>query len=132
MPRRRTKATGAPTRQQADSLELVSPILTAVVAEMRELSKKKQDGLLSTLKVRSINRLLTDVQESLGDDASVRYLDLLEEDDLPQNSDAVLVLTQWEAAVRQYRDKHQGFNDDRQWVWFLADGNELSAQRRSD
>lgn len=125
---RRTKLKGAPTKKQAETLELVSPILTAVVAEMRELSKKKQDGLLSPLKVRSINRLLGDVQTSLSDDPSTRYLDLLEEDELPQNSDAVLILTQWEAAVAQYRDKHQGFDEDRDWVWQLADGGALSAQ----
>src|SRR4051794_37457389 len=102
-PRKQRDTTGAPTKKQAETLELVSPILTAVVAEMRELSKKKQDGLVSTLKVRSVNRLLTDVQEALGEDPSVRYLDLLDEDDLPQNSDAVVVLTQWEAAVKQFR-----------------------------
>jgi hypothetical protein len=125
---RTTKLKGAPTKKQAETLELVSPILTAVVSEMRELSKKKQDGILSPLKVRSINRLLGDVQTALADDPSTRYLDLLEEDELPQNSDAVLVLTQWEAAVAQYRDKHQGFDDVHHWVWKLSDGGELSAQ----
>lgn len=111
----------APTREQAETIELVEPILTAVVREMRELSKKKQDGIVSTLKVKSINRLLEDVQTVLRSDASTRYLDLLDEDDLPQNSDAVLVLTQWEAAVSQFRDKHYGWNGATR-VWFLDDG----------
>lgn len=124
-----TTIKGAPTKKQAETLELASPILIAVVTEMRELSKKKQDGILSTLKVRSINRLLADVQSTLGDDPSVRYLDLLEEEDLPQNSDAVLILAQWEAAVKQYKDKHQGYNTSSEWVWFLSDDGELPAQR---
>jgi len=124
-----TKVKGAPTKAQAETLELVSPILTAVVTEVRELSKKKQDGVLSVLKVRSINRLLGDVQATLKDDPSIRYLDLLEEDDLPQNSDAVLILTQWEAAVKQYKARHQDSDARHQWVWFLSDGKTLPAQR---
>jgi 3-methyladenine DNA glycosylase AlkD len=127
-----TKIKGAPTRKQAETLELVSPILTAVVTEMRELSKKKQDGILSVLKVRSINRLLEDVKSTLADDPSTRYLDLLDEDELPQNSDAVLILTQWEAAVKQYKDKHQEYDSliEHEWMWKLADGGTLSAQHR--
>lgn len=109
-----------PTREQAETIELVYPLVTAVTAEMRELSKKKQDGILSQLKVKSINRLLEDVKSVLGDDPSVRYLDLLELDDLPQNSDAVLVLAQWEAALKQYKDKHYGW-DGSAHVWFLKD-----------
>jgi len=128
----KTKIKGAPTKQQAETLELVSPILTAVVTEVRELSKKKQDGILSVLKVRSINRILGDVQSTLKDDPSLRYLDLLEEDDLPQNSDAVLILTQWEAAVKQHKDKHQKFDSisAQAWVWNLADGGTLRARNR--
>jgi hypothetical protein len=129
VPKRGMTIKDAPTKKQAETLELASPILTAVVTEMRELSKKKQDGILSTLKVRSINRLLIDVESTLGDDPSVRYLDLLEEEDPPQNSDAVLILAQWEAAVKQYKDKHQGYNASSEWVWFLSDDGELPAQR---
>jgi|HubBroStandDraft_6_1064221.scaffolds.fasta_scaffold717639_2 hypothetical protein len=125
------KIKGAPTEKQAETLELVSPLLTAVVAEMRELSKRKQDGILSVLKVRSINRLLEDVESTLADDPSTRYLDLLDEDELPQNSDAVLILTQWEAAVNQYKAKHQEYDSlAGGWVWNLADGGTLSAQHR--
>ena len=125
------KIKGAPTKKQAETLELVSPLLTAVVAEMRELSKRKQDGILSVLKVRSINRLLEDVESTLADDPSTRYLDLLDEDELPQNSDAVLILTQWEAAVNQYKAKHQEYDGlAGGWVWNLANGDTLSAQHR--
>jgi hypothetical protein len=130
MPSRNGPAKGAPTKKQAETLDIVAPLLTAVTGEMRELSKKKQDGVVSTLKVASINRLLKDVQTALGKDPSVRYLDLLDDDALPQNSDAVVVLTQWEAAVGQYESKHQGYNSiHHEWVWFLADGNELATER---
>lgn len=129
MTKPKSTSAGPPTKAQAEKLELASPILTAVVNEMRELSKKKQDGLVSPLKIRSINRVLEDIKSGLANDPSVRYLDMLDEDELPQNSDAVLVLTQWEAAVKQFKDKHQSFNDEHDWVWNLRNYGELPAQR---
>ncbi len=118
---RKTSKSDGPTREQAQQIDLVAPLLKAITAEVRELSKKKQDGILSPLKVTSINRLLTDVKLGLGEDPSTRYLDLLDPDDLPQNSDAVIVLTQWEAAVAQFRDRYFGW-DGSSHVWFLAGG----------
>src|SRR5689334_11746891 len=103
------EADDRPTVSQAETIDMVSPILTSLAREMRELSKKKQDGLLSTLKVTQINRVLVDLKGALGQDPSIRYLDLLDEDTLPQNSDAVIVLAQWEAAIGQYKRKHQGY-----------------------
>jgi hypothetical protein len=117
-----------PTAEQAQVIEMLMPILGSVTNEVREFSKKKQDGVLSELKVTQINRLLVDVKEALGDDPSTRYLDLLDEEMLPQNSDAVLVLSQWMAALKQFRDKHLGWSSgDR--VWRLKGGKTLRIER---
>ncbi len=35
---------------------------------------------------------------------TIEYLDLLEEDDVPQNSDVVLMLSQYTAAMERYYD----------------------------
>lgn len=119
-----------PTRAHAETLDLVEPILTAIMTEMRELSKKKQDGILSPLKVKTINRVLGDVQQALAGHPSTRYLDLLEEDDLPLNSDAVLVLTQWVAAVDQFRNDFFGYDGAGGYRWKLSDGSEYTVPRR--
>lgn len=121
-------ADSKPTAEQARTVEMLSPILTAVANEVREFSKKKQEGVLSELKIAQINRLLGDVKSALGNDPSTRYLDLLDEDTLPQNSDAVLVLSQWTAALAQFRAKHQGYSNGR-WVWKLKGGKTLEAER---
>jgi hypothetical protein len=84
------------------------PMLQAAHHEMSELSKKKQDGVLNSLKIRNINRLLTELQKLLESDPSKDYVELLDEEALPQNSDAVLLLSQWRAALQQYKVRHAG------------------------
>lgn len=97
---------GRPTQAQADIYDRLFPMLEAAHHEMSELSKKKQDGVLNALKVRNINRLLSDLQKLLENDPSKDYVELLDESTLPQNSDAVLLLSQWRAALRQYKIRH--------------------------
>ena len=112
--RRSSKASGAsenlgrPTQEQADTYDRLFPMLEAAHHEMSELSKKKQDGVLNPLKVRNINRLLGELQKLLENDPSKDYVELLDDETLPQNSDAVLLLSQWRAALRQYRVRHAG------------------------
>lgn len=107
--RTRPKPDG-PTQAQANKFDMLSPMLDSLLNEMRELSKKKQDGVINTVKVKMINRLLRDVKEILGTDPSTAYLDLLDEEGLPQNSDAVLILGQFQAAMKQFQDKHYRYD----------------------
>ena len=81
-------------------------MLVAAHREMSELSKKKQDGIVNSLKIRNINRLLTELRKLLAKDPSLEFVELLDEDTLPQNSDVVLLLSQWQAALQQYKQSH--------------------------
>lgn len=96
--------------------ELVTPMLESLHHEMSELSKKKQEGTLNKLKIRHINRILEKIEGILDDDPSVAYLEKLDEDEIPQNSDAVVILGQWRAAMKQFHTKHT-YNDHgiRRW-----------------
>lgn len=93
------------TAERAQQFDTLMPLLLAMVEEFRELSKKKPDGVLSKRKVEIVNRLLADVLSLLDKEPTRRYLDLLDEDDLPQNSDVVLMLTQVRAAMNAFRDR---------------------------
>ncbi|MDN4081283.1 hypothetical protein QYF52_25495 [Paenibacillus polymyxa] len=53
--------------------DMLSPMLDSALVEMREFSKKKQDGVLNPLKVKVLNRLLTDIKEVLATDPSTEY-----------------------------------------------------------
>ncbi|WP_139134574.1 hypothetical protein [Streptomyces sp. TP-A0874] len=111
-----------PTEAQAETYDRLVPMLTAAHREMSELSRKKQDGIVNALKIRNINRLLDELLEVLGDDPSRDFLEKLDEDTLPQNSDVVLLLSQWQAALGQFKKLHYG-NDPTTYEsrWFTVE-----------
>jgi hypothetical protein len=97
-----------PTEEQAATYDRLVPMLEAAHREMTELSKKKQDGIVNTLKIKMLNRLLAELGKIIESDPSHAFVDMLDEETLPQNSDAVLILSQWQAALKQYKDRHYG------------------------
>ena len=107
----------APTEEQIEKFAYLSPMLDSALKEMREFSKKKQDGIVSATKIRILNRLLSDIRDVLAVEESVAYLDPLSEEDLPQNSDAVLVLGQYRAALNSFRERHWQFSGyEHRWI----------------
>jgi hypothetical protein len=110
MAKQKSVTSNAPTKVQAEQFYMLFPILEAVFNEIKELSKKKQDGALNEIKVKMTNRILAKVKAILNDDPTVEFLDLLDEVALPTNSDAVLIIAQFKAAMEQYKDKHFGWN----------------------
>lgn len=112
---------GAPTAEQATNFDMLSPMLNSLHQELTELSKKKQEAVLNPLKIRHVNRILEQVKDCLGDDRSVDYLEMLDTDDVPQNSDAVVIVGQWRAAMRQFHDKHTDVVHGK-FVWLASDG----------
>jgi hypothetical protein len=118
---KKIKSAGAkPTKANAEQFDMLFPILESVYNEIKELSKKKQDGLLNEIKVKTTNRILSKVKSFLSDDPSIEFLDLLDEVLLPTNSDAVLIIAQFKAAMEQYKAKHFGWDGIEQ-RWFTSD-----------
>jgi hypothetical protein len=92
-------------------------MLDSALSEMREFAKKKQDGIVSAMKIRILNRLLTDIKEIVAQEESLNYLDVLSEEELPQNSDAVIVLGQYRAALNSFEKRHHRTVDyKRTWI----------------
>jgi hypothetical protein len=106
-----------PTKGQAEQFDMLFPILESVFNELKELSKKKQDGALNTVKVQMTNRILSKVKTILRNDPTIEFLDLLDEVSLPTNSDAVLIIAQFKAAMEQYKEKYYGWDgNDHTWT----------------
>ena len=100
MPTKRPASQSAPSTSQAEKFELLHPLLKSVLFEVKELSKKKQDDPLNKLKVGIINKILSQIKtDVLNDDPSREFLDLLDDETLPTNSDAVLIIAQYDAAM---------------------------------
>ena len=102
----------ATTTERAEAYEELMPLLESMYREFQELSKKKPDAVLNKRKVEIVNRLLRDVYHVLEGQTSSAYLDLLDEDDLPQNSDVVLMLSQTVAAMRQFKSTYYGWDSE--------------------
>jgi hypothetical protein len=109
------------TKAQISLYETTDPLLDALYEEMQQFAKKKPDGTLSDGKVKVINRLLKDVRIVLKDAAEFKYLDLLDTDSLPQNSDVVLMLSQYKAAMDKFRSNNYGWDDKQKLRWFPSD-----------
>ena len=112
------------TEAQVGEHELISPQLAAMVGEVRELSKKKPNEALNVLKVQMLNTVLKRVSNLLAKEPTSDFLQMLDEDTLPSASDASFVLAQHASAMRQFREKHHGW-DGAEHRWFTAENPRL-------
>lgn len=94
------------TEAKTSAFDAGQPAFSRLLHEMRELSKKKADATLSEFKVGQLNRVLNDMLDVLKDEPEAKYLDTLPSESLPQNSDAVLVMCQFEGALDAFRRRY--------------------------
>lgn len=97
--------------------DMLNPLLNSMYDEMKELSAKKQDLILNKVKVTMINRILRQIKDLLQDQPTSEFIDLLDEDTLPSNSDAVLVLSQYRSAMNQFRNRYYRREPGDDWRW---------------
>ncbi len=102
-------STDMTTEERGRKHDELMPLLTAMFREFQDLSKKKPDGALNKRKVGIVNRLLRVVHEIVEGEKTRDYLDLLDEEVLPQNSDVVLILGQVVAAMEAFKTKYHGY-----------------------
>ena len=110
MARKSENAKNLPTEQDIEKYKILVPLLEKMQIELKELSKKKQDGQLNELKVKLVNRVLTQIKDFLQDEPTAEFLDILDKDTLPSNSDAVLILSQFDAALQAFRTKYNYYD----------------------
>jgi hypothetical protein len=84
-------------------------VFSALLGEVRELSKKKPDATLSASKVKLINAVLDDLLSFLVSEPEGKYLSTLEDDALPQVSDALMMMVQFEAGLAAFKKRYYQF-----------------------
>ncbi|HYW18075.1 MAG TPA: hypothetical protein VE956_01970 [Nodularia sp. (in: cyanobacteria)] len=104
--------------EKAELYEVIISLLTAMQKEFLELTKKKPEAVLNKSKIKVVNRLLNKCRIVLAGEQSLEYLDLIDEDDVPQNSDVALMLSQYVAAMNQFRSTYYGW-DGKEYRWFI-------------
>ena len=83
-------------RNSVDRFEKLSGQLISVYEEVSLLSKKKPNDAVNKFKLKFINKLLDESNEYLSDKyRPFEDFDRFDEDDIPQNSDFVFILSQY-------------------------------------
>lgn len=103
--------------------------LESAYVEMKDFSKKNPDAPLNDRKVKSLNRILKDVKKVLSDEPTASYMDVLDEEMLPTNSDVVLTMSQYRSALENYRKKYRLYDfDNFCHYWHTSDGDILAKE----
>jgi hypothetical protein len=95
------------TEKDVQTYEAASGVFSALLNEVRELSKKKPDSTMSTGKVKLVNNVLRDLITILSSEPEGKYLAPLEDEALPQVSDALMMMAQFDAAVRAFVSRYR-------------------------
>ncbi len=95
-----------PSVKNIEDYNLLTSMLQSQRKELDLLSGKKPNDLLNPMKIKMINRVLEPLKEVLQHEDSYKFLDVLNETDMPTNSDVVLIISQFETAVEEFKDKY--------------------------
>lgn len=88
-------------KTKVEQYKLLKPMLEALSKEMDLLSKKKPNDPLNEYKVKTINRVL-EPKKLLDEEDTFIFLDILDSENLPTNSDVVLTLSQFNSAIETF------------------------------
>jgi hypothetical protein len=103
--------------------------LHSFLAEVSELSKKRPNDPLNKFKLKFINATLSKLNGLLKDDRPFADFKEFDVDDLPTNSDVVVILSQYTAAVHRFRLDNT--TEDSTWIVRGKD-TEISAGNPED
>lgn len=95
-----------PSQAEVSRYEMLEKLLSSIYIEMKEFSKKKPEELLNKFKVTNVNRVLIQIKDIMKNEPTNEFLDLLDEEALPSNSDSILIIGQFQAAMNQFRSKY--------------------------
>jgi hypothetical protein len=102
-------------KSDVDVFKKLSGQLTGAYEEISVLSKKNPNDAVNKFKLKLLNKLFKDSNKFLTD----KYkpfddFDIFDEDDMPQNSDIVFILSQYMKSFNKYKsdntDKYGNWN----------------------
>jgi hypothetical protein len=112
------KKINLPTEAQIEEFKMLTELLESIYNEMKEFSKKKPDEPLNSFKVKNVNRVLVKVKDILKNEPTSIFLDVLDDETLPTNSDAILVIGQFQASMDRFKKKYYLYlKFSGEWQW---------------
>jgi len=108
-----------PSEEQVEKFRMLSKLINSIYSELKEFAKKKPDEALNKFKIKTINRVLEQIKDILSSEPTSDFLDLLDEETIPSNSDAVLIIGQFKAAMEQFKNTYyrsDGLSFSHRWI----------------
>ena len=101
-------------------IKLVKQI-KGLISEFSVLSKKKPDDAVNKFKIKLINPVLEVANYFVSDKKYKPFADfeLFHEDDLPTNSDILVILSQYNACLEKYFEDSIHYYDYKYW-WVVS------------
>lgn len=107
------------TKEQVDTFEKLQAQLEGLHTEIASLSKKSQNDPLNKFKLKFINQILSDANNLLGEKYKpFNDFDLFDETELPNNSDAAMMLTQYLNCFEKLRSDNIK-KEGNYWYWLI-------------
>jgi hypothetical protein len=104
-------------KSDVDVFEKLSGQLISVYEEISLLSKKNPNDAVNKFKLRFLNKLLDDSNKFLTDEYKpYEEFNIFDEDDMPQNSDVVFILSQYLQCFEKFR-ADQVILEYGTWYW---------------
>jgi len=106
------------SKEDVWEFEKLEPQLHSFLAEISELSKKRPNDGLNKFKLKFINSTLESLNRLIGEHRPFPDFDTFNEDDLPSNSDVVVILAQYATATYNFRRDHT-VRESINWYWLV-------------
>lgn len=107
-------------RSNVDKFEKLSGQIISVYEEVSLLSKKKPNDAVNKFKLKFVNKLIEESNEYLSEKYKpFEDFDCFDEDDIPQNSDVVFILSQYLQCFEKLRSDNVVIRVG-VWYWRVA------------
>jgi len=91
-----------------------------ILSEFDGLSKKKPDNVLNKFKLELVNTVLKSANEIINkENKPFPNFDEFGEEEMPTNSDVVMILSQYVACLDKFRHENIVRDEDNDWVWII-------------
>lgn len=106
------------TIEQIEEYRLLSPLFHSLLKEVKELSKKKNDEIINEFKANTINKILIRIKDLLKEEPTFEFIESIDVNRLPSNSDVVLIMVQFETALEKFHYKYTQYDTrTRSRIW---------------
>lgn len=118
--------------KEADTLlfDIIERMVYSTFKEMKEFSGKRPNETISPIKAASLNKLCEPIKRILKKEPYASFLDLIDLENLPSYSDTILLLINYQTAMKSFRASYFGYNKN-EIAWFTKENpgvNDESSQ----